>query len=253
MTNNVLLDDYLRRLKLPTMAAQYAALCNEATKNKVSHEEFLCSLAELEIRAREDNAQKRRLRTANFPAMKTLDTFDFAAAPWLNKSLVLELHKGSFLNTGDNVILLGSIGTGKTHLATAIGVEACRLGKRVRFCSVAGLINELIEAQEHKRLSRLQQSLARLGLLILDELGMVPYDRDGANMLFQVISARHELKPTMITTNLEFKDWTQVFGSQQLTTAVLDRLTHRCHIVEMNGESYRFKESLRKRKPKDVA
>ena len=253
MAKNQLLDEYLKKLKLPTVAGQYERMTQEAIKNKIGHEEYLCSLTELEVRYREEKSQKARLRNASFPAMKTLDSFDFAAAQYLNKALILELYKGNYLNTGENIVFMGSIGTGKTHLATSFGIEACRTGKRVKFCSIAGLINELIEAQEHKRLSRLQQHLVRIDLLILDELGMVPYDRDGANMLFQVISARHEFKPTIVTTNLEFKDWTQVFGSQQLTTAVLDRLTHRCHIVEMNGESYRFRDSLRKRKSKDVA
>ena len=253
MKSNLLLETYLKRLKLPTMAANYSQLCQEAAAGNVTHEEFLCMLTELEVKVRDENAQRARLRHACFPSMKTLDGFDFKAASGLNKQLVLELAKGGYLSAAENVVLVGSVGTGKTHIAIALGVEACRAGKRAKFYTVAALINELIEAQEHRRLLRLQQNLAKVDLLILDELGMVPYDKDGANMLFQVIASRNELRSTVITTNLEFKDWTQVFGSQQLTTAVLDRLTHRCHILEMNGESYRFKESMRKKKSKDVA
>ena len=253
MTNNLLLETYLRRLKLPTMVAHYSQTAQEAAASNATHQDFLCLLAELEVKVRDENAQRARLKQASFPALKTFDVFDFKAVPSLNKQHVLELAKGNYLNAAENIVLVGSVGTGKTHLGIAFGVQACHDGKRTKFYTVAALINELIEAQEHRRLLRLQQHLARLDLLILDELGMVPYDKDGANMLFQVIASRNELKPTIITTNLEFKDWTQVFGSQQLTTAVLDRLTHRCHILEINGESYRFKESMRKKKSKDAA
>lgn len=250
---NLLLETHLKRLKLPTMAANYMKLAQEAAADKVGYEEFLTLLAELEVKVRDENAQRARLRQASFPSLKTFDAFDFKAAAGVNKQQVLDLAKGNYLTSSENVVLVGSVGTGKTHLAIAMGVEACRNGKRTKFYTVAALINELIEAQEHRRLLRLQQYLAKVDLLVLDELGMVPYDKDGANMLFQVIASRNELRSTIITTNLEFKDWTQVFGSQQLTTAVLDRLTHRCHILEMNGDSYRFKESMRKKKTKDVA
>lgn len=251
MTVNVLLESYLRRLKLPTMGKNYAQLAMEAARSNVVHEEYLTMLAEMEVKVRDENAQKTRLRQACFPSLKAIDTFDFKEAPGVNKPLVLELLKGNYMDAAENVVLMGGVGVGKTHLAIALGVEACRTGRRAKFYSVAALINELIEAQEHRRLARLQQQLTKLDLLILDELGMVPYDKDGANMLFQIIASRNELKSTIVTTNLEFKDWTQVFGSQQLTTAVLDRLTHRCHILEMNGESFRFKQSLRKKKSKN--
>lgn len=253
MTQNTLLDSYLKRLRLSTIAKSYDRLAQEAAANKVGHLEFLGGLLELEVVARDQNALRQRLQLAGFPTMKTLDAFDFSALPSLNKSLILNLDRGSYLEEAFNVILLGSIGTGKTHLAISLGAKACQLGKRVRFYSVASLATELLEAHDEQRLSKLKSSLAKVDLLILDELGMVPFHQDAANLLFQAINDRYERCSTIITTNMAFPDWTQLFGSQKLTAALLDRLTHRCHIIEMNGESYRFKESLRRQKKKGAA
>lgn len=149
--------------------------------------------------------------------------------------------------------MLGSIGTGKTHLAISLGAKARQLGKRVRFYTVASLATELLEAHDDRKLPKLKTSLSKIDLLILDELGMVPFHKDAGNLLFQVINDRHERRSTLITTNLPFAEWTQLFGTQKLTAALLDRLTHRAHILEMNGESYRFKESLGRRKKKGAA
>lgn len=253
MTQNTLLDSYLKRLRLSTIAKSYDRLAQEAAANKVGLLEFLGRLLELEVVARDQNALRQRLRLAGFPTTKTLDAFDFSALPSLNKSLILDLDRGSYLEEAFNVILLGSIGTGKTHLAISLGAKACQLGKRVRFYTVASLATELMEAHDERRLSKLKSSLAKVDLLILDELGMVPFHQDAANLLFQAINDRYERCSTIITTNMVFPDWTQLFGSQKLTAALLDRLTHRCHIIEMNGESYRFKESLRRQKKKGVA
>ena len=253
MTQNTLLDSYLKRLRLSTIAKSYDRLAQEAAANKVGHVEFLGGLLELEIVARDQNALRQRLRLAGFPTMKTLDAFDFSALPSLNKSLILDLDRGGYLGEAFNVILLGSIGTGKTHLAISLGTKACQLGKRVRFYTVASLATELLEAHDERRLSKLKSSLAKVDLLILDELGMVPFHQDAANLLFQTINDRYERSSTIITTNMAFPDWTQLFGSQKLTAALLDRLTHRSHIIEMNGESYRFKESLRRQKKKGAA
>ncbi len=244
------LHNSLISLKLPTMARNFAHYAIEAARSNKSHEEYLEELVEHEVRVREENARKNRLRLASFPNVKSLETYDFSAIPTLNKQLVLQLFEGGYLGDKENIIFLGGIGTGKTHLAIALGTQACQMGKKVKFCTVGGLINELLEAQREHKLSRIQQILSKTDLLVLDELGMVPFDKDGANLLFQVLAARYERSSTIITTNLEFKDWTQVFGSQQLTAAVLDRLTHRCHILEMNGDSYRFKESMRRKKGK---
>ena len=253
MTQNALLDSYLKRLRLATVAKNYQRLAEDAAASKVSHVDFITSLFELEVMSRDQNAQKERLKKAGFPTLKMLDSFEFSALPHLNKSLVLELHRGNYFSGAFNIILLGSIGTGKTHLATSLGAEACKMGKKVKFYTVASLATELLEAHDSHKLSRLKATLRKTDLLILDELGMVPFHQDAANLLFQIINERYEQRPTIITTNLPFPDWTQLFGTQQLTAALLDRLTHRCHILEMNGESYRFKESISRQKKKAAA
>jgi DNA replication protein DnaC len=179
-----------------------------------------------------------------------LDSFDFTALPSLNKALVIELTRGNFVDRRENVILIGSYGTGKTHLATALGIAACYQGKRVRFYTAAGLINELLEAHAQLRISRLESALAKCDLIILDELGFVPFSKEGAEALFTFCSSRYERGSLVITTNLDFARWKEIFGDEALTGALLDRLTHRCHILEMNGDSYRFKESLRRKEKK---
>jgi DNA replication protein DnaC len=244
----VLLDQYLKRLKLPTVAKNYGLLAKEAESNRVSYEEYLCCLSEQEVQAREEKSRKERLLKARFPSMKTLDQFKFDEIPSLDKNLVMQLFRGQYIETAENVVFLGGHGTGKSHLAISLGVEACTAGKKVRFYSVGELVQQLLEARDARQVFRLQQQLARYDLLILDELGMTDCKQDGGNLLFQVISSRYERYSTIITTNLEFKDWTSVFGTQQLTNALLDRLVHRCQIVPMNGESYRFKESVRRKK-----
>lgn len=253
MTENLLLEANAKRLHLPTLAKNYERLAQEAVQNNASHQHYLNCLLELEVAVRDTNMQRQRLHRAGFPGAKDLDSFDFTSLPGLNKSLVLELGRGGYLAEAFNIVFLGNIGTGKTHLAISLGMRACLQGKSVRFSTVAGLATELLEAHDERRLSKMQQALAKTDLLILDELGMVPFHRDAANLLFQVINDRYERKSTIITTNLEFTDWTQVFGSPQLAAALLDRLTHRCHIVEMNGESWRFKESLKRKKKEKQA
>jgi len=193
------------------------------------------------------NAERKRIARARFPALKTLDSFEFAAIPALNKQAVLELTKGHYLEAKENIILVGPTGTGKTHISVALGIAACRQGKRVRFTTAAGLINELIEAQAQLRLSKLETTLLKLDLLILDEVGFVPFSKTGAELLFGVLTERYERGSVLVTTNLDFASWTEVFGDARLTGALLDRLTHRCHILEFQGDSYRFKESLRRK------
>jgi DNA replication protein DnaC len=244
----VLLDQYLKRLRLPTIVKNYEVVAKEAVTNRASYEEYLCCLSEQEVQAREENTKKERLAKARFPALKTLDQFKFDEIPALDKNLVMQLFTGKYLETAENVVFLGGHGMGKSHLAISLGVEACAAGKKVRFYSVGELVHQLLEARDARQVFRLQQQLARFDLLILDELGMTDCKQDGGNLLFQVISSRYERCSTIITTNLEFKDWTSVFGTQQLTNALLDRLVHRCQIVPMNGDSYRFKESVRRKK-----
>lgn len=246
--STVLLNQYLKRLRLPTMTKNYEQLAKEAVPNRVSYEEYLCCLAEQEVQTREENALRERLHAAKFPQVKTLAQFNFEEIPTVDKNLLLPHFAGGYLEAAENLVLMGGHGTGKSHMAVALGVEACNRGKKVRFYTVADLVHQLLEAKDARSVLKLQQNLAKVDLLILDELGMTDCKQDGGNLLFQVISSRYERCSTIITTNLEFKEWTSIFGTQQLTNALLDRLTHRCHIIPMNGDSYRLKESLKRQK-----
>jgi DNA replication protein DnaC len=198
---------------------------------------------------RERRAAERRLKTARFPAHKTLDAFDFAARPSINKPLLIDLLRGEYLDKRENILFIGGSGTGKTHIAIALGIAACQQGKKVRFYRVTELITLLLEAKEERQLQRMRSFLGKLDLLILDELGYVPASKSGAELLFDVISTAYERHSIIVTTNLPFENWTEVLGSERLTGAALDRLTHRCHILETKGESYRLQDAKRRRQP----
>ena len=239
----VLLAHHLKKLKLPTILAEYDKQARLCADQGVDHPRYLLRLAELELIERERRMIDRRIRAARFPSPKSLDSFDFKAIPALNKVLVLELARCAFVARRENIIALGPSGTGKTHIATGLGLAACQKGMKVGFMTAAGLVNQLAEARDDKRLLRLQTSLAKLELLIIDELGYVPLSQTGAELLFEVISLRYERGSTIVTSNLPFEEWTSVFGSERLTGALLDRLTHHVHILEMNGDSYRLAQS----------
>ncbi|BAJ79397.1 putative transposase-associated ATP-binding protein [Acidiphilium multivorum AIU301] len=247
-TPQVLLAHHLKALKLPTFLREYAKVAAECAKDRADHPKFLLRLAELELLDRERRLVERRIRAAHFPAVKSLDTFDFTAIPSLNKMLVLDLARCDYINAHDNIIALGNSGTGKTHVALALGLAACQRGLSVGFMTAAGLVHQLMEARDERRLLRLQAQLASLKLLIIDELGYVPLSQTGAELLFEVFSQRHERGSTIVTSNLPFEDWTSVFGAERLTGALLDRLTHHVQILEMNGESYRLKQSRARRR-----
>ncbi|HEX6015631.1 MAG TPA: IS21-like element helper ATPase IstB, partial [Geminicoccaceae bacterium] len=203
---------------------------------------------------RERRLVERRIRQARFPAVKSLDSFDFTALPSLNKMLVLELTRCAYIERRENVVALGPSGTGKTHVALGLGLAACQKGLSVGFTTAAALVHELLEARDEKRLLRLQKQLDASKLLIIDELGFVPLSTTGAELLFETFSRRYERGSVIVTSNLPFDEWTSVFGAERLTGALLDRLTHHVHIVEMNGESYRLKTSRRRRQvPPDAA
>ena len=244
---DLLLKSYLKRLKLPIMSASYRRFAQEASQSNQTYERYLLALTEAEVHHREANSERKRIAQARFPLLKGLDDFDFAAIPALNKQVILELAQGHYIQARENAVFAGPTGTGKTHCAIALGIAACRQGKRVRFATAAGLINELIEAQAQLRLSKLESTLLRLDLLILDEVGFVPFSKAGAELLFGVLTERYERGSVLVTSNLDFASWTEVFGDARLTAALLDRLTHRCHIVEFQGDSFRFKESLRRK------
>jgi DNA replication protein DnaC len=243
----VLLRHHLKALKLPTMHDACEKIAQRCAADNADHLAFLLQLCELELIDRERRASDRRLKAAKFPTIKTLESFDFKAQPSVNKPLVLELMRCEYLDKRENLLFVGSTGTGKTHVATALGVEACARGKRVRFHKVIELVTQLIEAREQRQLARLKTQLSKLDLLILDELGYVPASKVGAELLFDVISTAYERTSVILTTNLPFENWTEVLGSERLTGATLDRLTHRCHIIECNGESYRLKDAKRRR------
>jgi DNA replication protein DnaC len=215
----------------------------------VDYPRYLLRMTELELLDRERRATERRIHQARFPVVKSLDTFEFLSIPSVNKAMVLELARCEFLQRRENVLLLGNSGTGKTHLALALGLAACQRGHRVRFTTAAALVHELMEARDEKRLLRFQKQMASYELLLVDELGFVPLSKTGAELLFEVFSLRYERGSTLVTSNLPFQEWTEVLGSERLTGALLDRLTHHVHILEMNGESYRLKQSKHKRNP----
>ncbi len=245
---HLLLKSNLKQLKLPTMQAEFQKLAREAADANEGHEQYLLRLCEMEVSARSANALQARIRAAGFPAHKDFDTFDFAAVPGLNKLKVLEMARGDWIGERTNACLIGSPGTGKTHLAVALGLAACRQGRRVRFVTAAALVTQLEEAQKQYQLERALRALDRVELLICDELGYLSFSRAGAELLFQVFADRYERRSLLVTSNLAFSEWGQVFQGDRMTAALLDRLTHRCQIFEMNGESYRFRESMKAKK-----
>lgn len=246
----VLLKHHLKSLRLPTMERECDKVASRAANENLDHLAFLLQLVELEMIEREQRASERRLKAAKFAYHKSLDEFDFASQPSLNKPLVLELMRGDYLDGRENILLVGASGTGKTHVATALGMAACSQGKRVRFFRVTELITLLMEAREERQLLRFRKLMARQDLLILDELGYVPASKAGSELLFDIISTAYERQSLIVTSNLPFESWTEVLGSERLTGATLDRLTHRCHILETRGESYRLKDAKRRRKTK---
>ena len=249
----VLLGHHLKALKLPTFLREYDKLARQCAAEGIDHTGYLLRLAELELLDRERRLVERRIRQARFPATKSLDSFDFAAIPALNKLLVLELARCGYIERRENVIALGPSGTGKTHVALGLGLAACQRGLAVGFTTAAALVHELLEARDERRLLRLQRQLEAYQLLIVDELGYVPLSPTGAELLFETFSRRYERGAVIVTSNLPFDEWTSVFGAERLTGALLDRLTHHVHILELNGESYRLKASRRRRHGKPEA
>ena len=239
----LLLAHHLKTLRLPTFLREHDKQARICAAEGVDHVRYLARLTELELIDRERRMVERRIKAAKFPTIKSLDSFDFKAIPSLNKMMVLELARCEWIERKENVIALGPSGTGKTHIALGLGLAACQKGLSVGFITAAALVHELMEARDEKRLLRFQRQLAKYRLLIIDELGFVPLSKTGAELLFEVFSQRYERGSVLVTSNLPFDEWTEVFGSERLTGALLDRLTHHVDILEMNGDSYRLKHS----------
>lgn len=242
------IDTALKQLKMPGAARSWRELLRDAERSGMPTDEFLATLLEAEIQSRRENVLRQRLREARFPAIKTLETYDFTAQPSVHKALVLALAKGTFIRDGENVCLAGNTGTGKTHIGIALGVAAIQSGFRVRYVPAVNLVSELLHAAAENQLPRSLRQWRRFDLVICDDLGYIPVSREGAQGFFQFVADRYEHgKSLLVTTNLQYARWTEVLGDAQMTVALLDRFTHRVHTVEFTGESYRFRESLRRR------
>lgn len=247
MEANQLLETYLRGLHLPTFLRNYRKFAEDAAQANLGYNRYLLSLAGQEVLQREQNRQARLIKEARFPVLKELADFDFTCVPSLSKQQVLELAQGSYIRQAEPILMVGNPGLGKTHLATALAVAACRQGFRVRFYNAAALVNDLLQAEDEHRVPKLLNGTLRQHVIVLDELGFIPFSSTAAHLIFQFCSALYQRVALVITTNLRFADWTQVFGDERLTAALLDRLTHRAHILEFTGaESYRFKERMQR-------
>jgi DNA replication protein DnaC len=243
-----LLKTQFRQLRLPTMGQEFERLARDAASTNQTFEQFLLRLTEIELSARAANAVTTRIKNAEFPVEKDFDTYDFSVMPNLSKPKVLELARCEWIEQKSNCCLVGSHGTGKTHIAVGWGLAACRAGLRVRFFTAAELVSRLELEQKQYTLDRFLKQLDRAQLLICDELGYVTMSRGGVELLFRVFGDRYERGSLLVTTNLPFSEWNQIFQGERMTAALLDRLTHHCHIFEMNGESYRFRESMKAKK-----
>jgi DNA replication protein DnaC len=238
---------YAKQLHLPTLGDQFVSLAEEAVKEKQSHLSYLEALLEAEVEERDRKAVTRRIQEARFPAVKTLEEFDFQSVPYIPAATVRNLSEGGYLTRKEPVIFLGETGTGKTHLAVGLGVAACRQRKRVRFTTAAEMVTELIEAQNQLELTRVRNRWTRYDLIILDELGYVVMPDAAAELLFQVIAGRAEKAAVIVTTNLPFSEWTTKFPNTRLCKAMLDRLTDQAHIIDTGDESYRFRRTMAKK------
>ena len=238
-----IIKQYCKSLRTPRLAREYPRLVREATTSGWTFEQFLQRLLEEELNARQDSVAQKRLREAKFPDIRTLDDVEWDQLQGISRPTIQQLATCQFLEEGEDIILAGPIGTGKTLLATAIGVEAAKRRYRVVFQRAADLVRELREASDERRLGRLQRRYRKADLLIIDELGFVPFDKEGGEFLFNLLAERYEHKSNIITTNLDFGEWVQVFGCEKLTTALLDRLVHHSHILTTKGESYRTRRS----------
>lgn len=245
MECNDLLETYLRQLRLPSFVRNYQSFATDAARNNLDYPRYLLALAEQEVNKREQNRLQKRVKAARLPVLKELADFDFSALPTLNKAQVLDLSRGEYIRKREPIVFIGNPGLGKTHLAIALALSACRQGRKVRFWTTAGLVNELLQAQDEHRLHRFVSVALKQDLIVIDEMGFIPFSANGAHALFTFCSEVYERLALILTTNLKFADWVQVLGDERLTAALLDRITHHAHILELVGESFRFRERFR--------
>jgi DNA replication protein DnaC len=248
-----MIRQHCKTLHLPTIGSQFVRLAAEAIKNKESHSEYLEALLAAELEERERRTVERRIREAHLPKVKTLEDFEFSQAPTISAAQIRELAEGGYIGRVEPVVLIGDCGTGKTHLATALCIAACRQRRRVRFTTATALVNEFVEARQDNRVSRLLARWFRYELIAIDEVGYVPLADVGAEFLYQVVSERAERAALIVTTNLSFSEWTQVFANARLCKAMVDRVTDRAHIIDTGKESYRFRRTMESRKRKGRA
>jgi DNA replication protein DnaC len=254
MEANLLLETYLKALRLPTFLKNYRKFAEDAAQTNLTYDRFLLALAEQEVAQRERNRTIRRIKAARFPVLKELADFDFSCISSPNKQRVLELAQGSHIQKAEPILMVGNPGLGKTHVATGLALAACRQGYKVRFYNAAGLVNDMVAAQNEHRMPKFLNTALRHQLIVLDELGFIPFTSTDAHLVFQFCSALYERVAMIVTTNLRFADWVQVFGDERLTAALLDRLTHKAHILEFVGESYRFRQRMQQEtQPEDSA
>lgn len=246
--DKVVLESYLKKLYLSSFIRNHEGLASEAAQHNQSYTRYLLALAEQEVQERDARRRQRRLKEARVPVLKEFSTFDFALIPELNQQKIQQLAQGDYIEQAEPIILVGNPGLGKTHIATALAIEATRQMRRVRFYNAAALVNELLKAEEEGRVASFITKALNHQLIVVDELGFIPFSSTGAQLMFQLVSALYERVALIVTTNLKFADWTQVFGEERLTVALLDRLTHKAHIIEFVGESYRFRERKQRQK-----
>lgn len=241
-TRRAVIEAHCRELKLPRVLREYETIGRQARNDAWDYEDFLVQTLEIEVHGRREATAIRRIREARFPDLKTFDQVDWSALAGISRPKVMELSSCAYLDRGDDVVVAGPIGTGKTMLAIALGVEAAKRRRRVAFIRAADLVRELIEARDERTLGRLHQRYRRVDLLICDELGFVPFERHGGELLFNLLADRYERRSTILTTNLNFSEWVQVFGDEKITTALLDRLGHHAEILTTRGQSYRTRK-----------
>ena len=241
---------YAKQLRTPTFS-EYEQVIRQLAPDE-SYDSFLCALLKTEILKRQETSQKRRIKKARFPFMKTLDEFDCKRLEHVSEAFLWELSAGDFIKKRQNIVMIGNPGSGKTHLSIALGLKACYSGFDVRFYTAVNLANELAEAVHAHRITKMEKNLAKADLLIIDELSYLTFNRYQSEMLFQVISERSERASVIITTNLEFSRWTELFENEIMVAALIDRVTFRSHILNMNvKESYRLEQTLSSEKRKD--